>query len=180
MSGAARDRAFASLRSALREILLGRQLSLGLGHGDLWAGNLFYEAGGTAPHDVRISGLIDWDTARKDAPEGWDAGHMAITLRMSKNTEELGPAISALLREGAWSDEEYRQFAEAGLGGPLCRGGDPELQWALVILIWLHHVSAGVAKADGRARNRLWCTANVDRVLLAACNTPPWSRHVEG
>jgi O-antigen/teichoic acid export membrane protein len=175
--GLNREAALEDVRQALGRVLLGRNLSLGLGHGDLWFGNIFFaDAKGTS-RDVVVSGLIDWDTARSDAPPGWDASHLAIAVRVQKSREELGSVVAERLQDGGWSREEQEIFAKAGVGAWLNNDSELEYQWAMLVLMWLHHVAAGVEKSDRKSNNPLWVAANVDRVLAKISQVTPWCRH---
>ncbi len=176
-SGTKRIDAFDTIRSWLRTSMIGREVSLGLGHGDLWAGNIFYSLSELNPISPQVSGLIDWDTARMDAPQGWDAAHLRITLIMQQKRVEMGSVVSDLLREGCWLEDEIARFTKAEIGKMLGNRADPEYQGSMIALAWLHHVAANLSKSDSKAGNRLWTAANVDRVLFAWSEPPAWKRY---
>jgi hypothetical protein len=74
---------------------------------------------------------------------------------------ELGGVIVALL--GDAGSELRSSLDQAAQQGP----GDPIPTRALVLLCWLRHVAANLAKSDRYARHRAWRHYNVDLVLDA-------------
>lgn len=64
---------------------------------------------------LRLSGLVDWDTCRYDAPVAVDACQLGLSDRMEQNGEEFGLVVRDLLREGHWTEKEAAIFLAAGL-----------------------------------------------------------------
>jgi len=155
------------LRQDLRRILIGRNLPLGRGHGDLSPGNVLFGDGDVRHRGFRLSGLIDWDNSRADAPLAVDLYHFALTLKMLETGEELGALVRARFLEDR-SDT-------AGIVPPEIQStldtlpgcDDEDGRRAMVTLAWLHHVAANLTKSRRYARNPLWMISNVDRVLSA-------------
>ena len=155
------------LQQDLRRILIGRNLSLGRGHGDLSPGNVLFGDGDARHRRVRLSGLIDWDNSRPDAPLAVDLHHFALTLKMLETGEELGALVRAWLLEDCFDNAgiiapEWQSALDALPG---C--GDEDGRRAMLTLAWLHHVAANLTKSRRYAQNALWMVSNVDRVLSA-------------
>lgn len=160
----------ALLRAELRRVFLGREARLGLGHGDLWAGNLFFTA--DADGAATLSGIVDWDTCRADALAAVDACQLVLTHRMQESGEEYGPVVRALLDDIRWRPEEMAIFAAAGLDD-LWDRADPALHKAIVVLTWLRHVSIVLSQTEKAQRNRFWLLVNVERVLATIARSEP-------
>lgn len=176
-AGAPRDSAaLAHLQSDLRTLFLGREMDLGLGHGDLWPGNLFFS--NDAPDSPpKLSGLIDWDTYRDDAPAALDTFQLCLALRMAQSGEELGPVLRGLLLQGRWGADERAIFTAAAQGRDNAMGDDPALWRGLLLLTWLRHVAMVIGQSEKAATNRFWWRMNVDLVLgTLAHNTKSGAR----
>ena len=164
-AGGGRADALGRLQSELRGVFLGREVALGLGHGDLWPGNLFFTAREFEEGPPALSGLIDWDTCRSDALAALDACQLCLALRMAQSGEELGPVIRALLRKGRWGADERAIFAAAGLLPEFGGNGDPALWRGLLLLTWLRHVAMVIGQSEQAATRRFWGRMNIDLVL---------------
>lgn len=150
-----RREALADLAGILTREFTGSEDRLGLGHGDYSPGNILF--GGRSNTDV--TGIVDWDTARSDAPAGLDARHLALTTRALRTGEELGGTLLSVLKHG-WTDDEAAVLAAAGIAFE----GDRDR--TLTLLAWLSHLGANVAKSKRYGTSRLWLAANLDRVLI--------------
>jgi O-antigen/teichoic acid export membrane protein len=157
-----------------RKFWLGRELRLGLGHGDFGPGNLlFTSAQGPSgleseeAAEIAVSAIVDWDRARADAPSGLDLCHLVLTVRTLLKVQEMGQVVSSMLREPAWSAEEESWLAAAQSSrsdaGGLPR--DRQAIRAMIGLAWLHHVAANLEKSGRYASNRYWTAWNVEKVL---------------
>lgn len=155
------------LRAELRKVFLGRTAPLGLGHGDIWLGNLFFLTDPSEDATLRLSGLIDWDTCRMDSLAALDACQLALTVRMDRSGEEYGPVVRTLLGQGQWTAEETVLFAEAGLQNAFGTENDPELWRGILLLTWLRHVAMVIGQTEHAASRRFWMALNVDLVLAA-------------
>ncbi len=165
--GGCRLEILACLKQELRNVLTGRQIALGRGHGDLSPGNILLKRRDTASDGVFLSGLIDWDNSREDAPVAVDLYHLALSIRMLRTGEELGQIVRSCILErrydigGAAGFELFpTQHFSAGVE-------DAEFHRAMLLLTWLNHVSAVWIKSERYSSNRLWAYSNVHRVLNA-------------
>lgn len=169
---AADDRASRDKRAALpllcaklRKVFVGRTAPLGLGHGDIWPGNLFFRADPEDGSALQLSGLIDWDSCRMDALAALDACQLALTTRMEQSGEEYGPVLRTLLAQGHWTADERAMFAAAGLPDEFFGEADPALWRGILLLAWLRHVAMVIGQSEQAASRRFWMTMNVDLVL---------------
>jgi O-antigen/teichoic acid export membrane protein len=157
--------ALAQLKAELRDIYVGREVALGLGHGDVWPGNLFLMARPTGGDRLALSGLVDWDTYRSDAPAAVDVCQLGLSLRMERSGEELGPVVRTLLLRGHWTEEEQAIFAAAGLQDEFGQANDPAMQRGILLLTWVRHVAMVIGQSERRAAHGYWARVNVDLVL---------------
>lgn len=120
-------------------------------HGDVTPQNLVVR-------DERVVGLIDWeDTVPRSLP-AIDTCHYAITLEMQRTGRELGDVVRGLLDEP--------DLLERLPGWTAPRGGALDAR-VVVIVTWLHHVAAVIAKSTRAARSPVWHARNVTAVLTA-------------
>ena len=145
----------------LRAACVGRWANLGLGHGDLSFGNLFFSDRDITSRDLRVAGLIDWEAYRPDALAQLDASHLGLTVRMARTGEEIGPVVRDFLQSDGWTLEEIAVFRTAGVRDD----NDPLDDKAIVVLVWLRHVATIVRNTEPSLKSRLWLAWNVDRVL---------------
>jgi O-antigen/teichoic acid export membrane protein/thiamine kinase-like enzyme len=160
-----REEDFENLRRALRNVFVGRQVHLGLGHGDLWPGNLFFSQSDDKKHRVSLTGLAEWESSRADSMACLDACHLGLTFRMVRNGEEFGPVVRDFLRNGGWTPEEVVIFGNAGYRAGFDDAADCPQAKAIVVLTWLHHVATRLEKSDKSSRVQIWLAMHVDRVL---------------
>lgn len=125
----------------LRGGLVGRRLRVGRIHGDLCPANLLL-----TPQGDEVTGLIDWERSRPEAPVDLDVIHLMLTTRMAAEKRELGDVVAELLRASELA--------------PWTR--------TLVLLTWLHHIAANLDKAARYRRSPLWRRRNLYPVLAAA------------
>lgn len=156
---------FDSLRRELRHVFVGREMALGLGHGDISPANLFFSEAVGSGDKVEVTGIIDWETSRLDALVALDACHMGLTFQMELSGEELGPVVRDFLEHRRWSDEQQSIFGATGFNCEFGQTSDQRLGRAIVLLTWLHHVATILSKSDRGSNNLLWTTVNVNRVL---------------
>ena len=159
--------ALAWLRGELRKVFLGREAMLGLGHGDIWLGNLFFKGDEAENERLRLSGLVDWDTCRHNALLATDACQLGLSVRMEQSGEEFGLVVREWLRTGHWSVKEQGIFSAAGLQAEFGQDSDPSLRRAIVLLTWLHHVAMVIGQSKNGNWRRFWSVVNVDLVLSA-------------
>ena len=150
----------AELAAALHLALADRPLTVAWSHGDITPGNLLVT--GDA-----VTGMVDWEGARGDRLPELDLATLVITTRAAVQTLEFGETVLALLHR-PWTEEEL-----AVLGSGPNRDLDSS---TLVLLAWLHHIAANLAKSSAYATNRVWLVRNVLSVaatLAPAATTPP-------
>jgi hypothetical protein len=155
--------------SRLASDLLGRTLSVGWIHGDLWPANLLVTGDSAA-----ISGIVDWDSAEGDELALHDRLHLAITTRRLLERKELGPVIAGLLTGAVWTDDDRAVLdspSGAGAGSAATASDDglstlpaPTALW----LFWLRFVEANITRHPELSTDRAWRSANVERVLACA------------
>lgn len=150
-AGASALEALDRIEGELHRSLARRELVTGFVHGDLWAGNLLVDEAG------RISGIVDWESARPRFLPGVDRVHLKATTRALTSKRELGDVVAEML-----SDDLPP--------GP-ARAGDVDDR-TLLLLAWLHHMSSNLTKAARYRRNRHWWRRNVDPVLAAVLGAP--------
>jgi O-antigen/teichoic acid export membrane protein len=164
--GVTRGRMLEAVAATLRGHYGGRRSLLGLGHGDLSPGNVLFSADPSAGGAPRLTGIVDWDGARFDAPAGVDAAHLLMTARAARRGCELGTVVVELLAEGDFAPAE-RAVLEAAYGERAGWIADPRERRAMMLLAWFHHVASNLSKSERYGASRLWMAANVDRVLAA-------------
>jgi O-antigen/teichoic acid export membrane protein len=149
-------RAVDCLRAELRETLGDRLLVTSQVHGDLCPGNLLMSSDARA-----VLGIVDWEQGCERGLAELDLLHVLMTARMQVERRELGAVVVEMLRDPRWRPEEL----------PVARvlvQGDPsttERTRTLVLLAWLHHVSANLGKSTHYGRSRAWVRWNIDPVL---------------
>lgn len=134
---------------------LGRLPSV-LRHGDLWAGNLLVDRGGS------LTGLVDWDAAHPSAVPGADLLQLVATELRRAAHLALGPAF--LTRP--WRSAEFSAAAAAYWPALGISPGDDVLD-AVGVAWWATEVHGTLARLPHRAADERWLETNVDRVLTA-------------
>ncbi|MEM9632442.1 MAG: phosphotransferase [Pseudomonadota bacterium] len=155
------------LREDLRRALIGRQLQLGRCHGDLSPGNVLLMRTSTSSSNIEISGLVDWDNSKSDAPLALDLFHLAVTTRMLGSGEELGQIVRTSVMEGSFEFEDILGFALEPMKSASISMDDRDFNKSMFLLTWLHHIKSNLTKSERYRGNWLWMRANVDRVLTA-------------
>ncbi|MCA1690964.1 MAG: aminoglycoside phosphotransferase family protein, partial [Actinobacteria bacterium] len=112
--------------------------------------------------DGRITGVVDWERASPADLPHHDLFHLLVYARMSATRCEVGDVVASILGGGAWDDEEQAiidvaMAADGGVGGQAV---------APLLLFWLRHVSLTLTQEPHRAKDWVWMTRNVERVLI--------------
>ena len=144
-----------ALRTELRAWLAGATLRLGFIHGDYWSENLMADR-----RDLRVTGIVDWDSADSANMVAHDLLHFVLYSRKLLRGSEIGAEICrALGPDPGWQPEEQpaidRVAATRDAGGfrvPL-------------LLYWLRIVSENFARQPAATRRRTWVSDNIDAVL---------------
>jgi hypothetical protein len=147
------------LRDELSADLIGSGVITAYTHGDFWLGNLLF-AGSSTPWVVH--GIVDWEQAAAGRPGAVDVAHLLLTTRACERHQELGAVVAGFLHGETWTPWERAILARSTAAGIA-----PIAPRPLVLITWLHHISAGLAKAERNRRAKVWTAANVDRVLEA-------------
>lgn len=143
------------LDGGVRDCLSGRQMEVGLVHGDLCPGHVMVDSSG------HVVGVVDWEHARDGYPVLLDSFALMLSIRAQQQRSELGSVVVDLLGTGRLSRDERRWM---GVDGQT----DAQLSRALVLLTWLHLVTTEARESPKGAVGTVWRSLNVDRVLLAA------------
>lgn len=165
--------AFENLAGDLRRVLIGRHMPLGLGHGNLWPGNLHFARPADNPSQLELISVTGWNRVRSDAPKAIDACHLTVTFRRLVTGDELGKIYHSLLIGGGWMPGEAATLEELGLDGQIGDDAEQDLRWAFFVLTWLQQVAGNLSSSKLFAKNRLWNKANVKYVLDTALATAP-------
>jgi hypothetical protein len=147
-----------ALAERLHRALEGRRVTASCTHGDLWLGNVLLDrpSAATGVKDLpRVTGLIDWENARRCGLPDVDLVHLWLTAQ----PVELGAAVLNALREPA----PTLRACWAELSAPL---PNPDLEpHDLVLLAWLWHVTAELGRSTLHRPSRVWVACNVTPVL---------------
>lgn len=169
-----------ALRHRAIEAFLGEQRAfwkgysrLGWCHGALDASRITFAAKFKrprkhAPAKRAVAGIAGWEGARRDAPDGFDACCLALSMRMLMRGEEIGEVAREVMRGGRWDTEEREWLLAGALEGAASSAWvyDARATRARVGLAWLHHVAARLEDTANLCHGRLWVAANIDRVLV--------------
>lgn len=146
------------LAHQLRESLVGRELTTGRIHGDLWLGNLL-----AVPDVDELTGIVDWDQSASDELLLHDLLHLLLYTRRLLRGRQLGELVRQVLGGDPWTPQEQAVLDAAGSGGAAARL-EPTVP---ILLYWLRHTAAHVRQQPRRATPRLavWGRRNVVPVL---------------
>jgi aminoglycoside phosphotransferase (APT) family kinase protein len=138
--------------------LLDRRLAVSWIHGDFVPGNIL-----VAREPVHVTGIVDWELARRDDLPLVDIVTLLLAARMHASRRELGRVVCDWLAGAGWTADERRLIdaASSGLPGEAIDGR------TLVLLCWLRHVSGNLAKASRYATGESWQRRNVRPVAEA-------------
>jgi aminoglycoside phosphotransferase (APT) family kinase protein len=146
------------LRGELRDALAGRRLAVGWIHGDYVPGNIVVD-----PATARVTGIVDWELARPADLPLVDVATVLLAARMEAARHELGRVACDFLAGARWTAAEQRVVDAARAGLP----GEPVDGRTVVLLCWLRHGSANLAKASRYATHERWRRANIVPVVSA-------------
>lgn len=142
-----------------RGFWLGRDEELGRCHGDCTPDNLMFEDG---PEGPRLTGILDWEQTRPDAPAELDLALLILAMRMHDQAGQMGDVVRQMLDAPNLGAREERWV---GTDAHVPAWDDPDWVRAITGLAWLRHVAGNLEKAHHYGRNRLWLAHNVDWVL---------------
>jgi O-antigen/teichoic acid export membrane protein len=150
-------RAAAGLQSLHRRLtseLLGRPLTIARLHGDPSFDNLLF-----SPDGAEVTGMVDWESSGPGVPE-LDLVGLVLARRAHLGTEEMGTEVLDLLANG-WSADERELLGSSWSVNAHVR------PTTFVLLAWLGHVGANLAKTERYGHNGWWVRHNVVQVLEA-------------
>jgi O-antigen/teichoic acid export membrane protein/aminoglycoside phosphotransferase len=156
-----RHRRCADIGDELRRYWTSTAIRLGPAHGDFCPDNLLVERDDAAGA-MRPCGLVDWGGFRPDAPAGFDACTMAMTLRSASSDRQLGQVVRDLLRQPVWTAAERAWMASGGAEPWM---SDETALRAMVLLVWLHHIDANLEKSTRYRARSYWGLVNIRLVL---------------
>lgn len=148
---AAAPAALDRLAESLYQVLMGRQVTAAAVHGDFWPGNVLVSTSEAVPE---VTGIVDWENARRIGLPDTDIVHWWL----AGQPEELGAAVRRALATPAWAAAELAALP-VKLPNPQFAIGD------IVLLTWLGHVGAGVARATRNHVSPMWLARNVRPVM---------------
>ncbi|HEX8156437.1 MAG TPA: phosphotransferase [Solirubrobacteraceae bacterium] len=159
------------LRAELHEVLGDRRVATSQIHGDLCPSNLLMSSDARA-----VLGIVDWEQGCERGLAQLDLLHLLMTARMQVERCELGAVVVQMLRDPRWRPEELPVARVVAQGEP-----SPKAQTrTIVLLTWLHHISANLGKSTRYGRSRAWVRWNIDPVLAQILGESALSRRQLG
>lgn len=122
-------------------------------HGDLWAGNLFVIR-------KRLTGVIDWDGARRGGVPGTDLLHLAVSDRRQR----AGGDIGAVWLERPWRSERFVR-STATYWRSFDLRPEPRVLDAIGAAWWAGWLRQALQRHERRLGDERWLGANVTVVL---------------
>ena len=139
------------LNAELRSALIGQHVIACSVHGDYVPANIVLD-----PDDLKVSGILDWESARACDLPALDLAQLILAVRMLVRRREFGEVVLDALAAG-WTEDEQVLLANVPDGSLPAR--------ELVLLAWLRHTASMLTKAPSYADNWLWTRANLEPVL---------------
>ena len=150
-SGADRG-ALERLVGVLHRSVEGHEVTLGWAHGDLHPGNVLVAEG-------VVQGIIDWGGACNKSLPVLDLVHWLLTTELTGGPRELGGRVAGRLgAPRCWTGAEQRLLLSVPGGAELPAR-------VLLLLSWLQHVQANLAKSERYSASPVWLRRNVLPVL---------------
>jgi hypothetical protein len=160
-SWAAAPAALDRLAEELKGSLLNRRVTAAAVHGDFWSGNVLIRTTETGPE---VTGIVDWENGRRVGLPDTDLVHWWLTAQ----PVELGAAVRRALTTPDWTASELSALPVALPNNELAAEN-------VVLLTWLGHVGAGLARATRNPLSPVWVTRNI-RPVEQWFSTPVTSR----
>lgn len=146
------------LTHELQGSLKGKRLTVSWVHGDFSPGNILVTADAG-----EVTGVLDWDQATPEDLPQLDLVLLFLSTRMLSQRRELGDIVGEMLNGAEWTSSERDLLKAAQESLP----GDAMGMRELVLLAWLRHVAANLAKSTRYLGHRLWTAKNIEAVLLS-------------
>ena len=141
-----------AVRGEVRSAMHGVALSTSLIHGDFWPSNLLLDPGTGA-----ITGIVDWESADRNALPFHDALHLVLYTRKLVARSQLGWEVRRALEGAPWSAAERAVLDPATPGGSELR--------PMLLLYWLRQIAVNLDRQPDLTRRRKWRRENVEVVL---------------
>ncbi|MCB0209645.1 MAG: phosphotransferase [Anaerolineae bacterium] len=148
---------FNHLALELEAALLNTTFSVSWIHGDFVPENILVTKSGD-----EVVGIVDWELAEPDSLPQIDCGTLFLSIRMWTQGREIGEIVRDFLQEATdWTPDEQSLLATAQDRLP----GQSLNTRQLVLLCWLRHIAANLAKSTHYASHRLWIAKNISSVI---------------
>ena len=149
------------LKVKMKQYLLHKELTLSWIQGDYWPQNILI-----TPDGSRITGIVDWDQARRCDLPYLDFVNLFLSTRRLNEEREIGEVIVEVLNQNCWRSMEQQVWErEARIIG----GFEPGIR-ETVLLFWLRHVSSNLTKSNRYPANPIWVLKNFVTVVEALKN----------
>jgi aminoglycoside phosphotransferase len=156
--GSAEDgRVLETIRHELHAALEHRKVTVAFIHGDFWSENLLWDA-----RTMRITGVVDWDSADPSGLPAHDLLHLVLYSRKLLHGSEIGTEICrAIGGDASWRPEERRVIDSLEVAPA---NGHVSFR-THVLLYWLRLVTTNLARQPETTRQRRWIADNIDAVV---------------
>jgi aminoglycoside phosphotransferase len=144
---AATPAALDRLANTLHDSLTGRQVTAAVVHGDFWSGNVLVRSTGAGPE---VTGIVDWENALRVGLPDTDL----VYWWLADQPVELGTAVRHALDSPGWADVQLAAL-------PVARPNPQVPVEDAVLLTWLGHVGAGLARATRNPLSTMWVARNI-------------------
>jgi hypothetical protein len=145
--------ALGRLAAALRAELASGPLPVGWTHGDFYPGNVLVGDGG------QVTGILDWSQARPLDLVPLDLAFWLLAGPAPGQPRDIGRRVATRLASGRYWTPEEGCLLQAVMPGLPAAGR------SLLMLAWLRHVAANLAKSARYASSPLWSRRNILPVL---------------
>jgi thiamine kinase-like enzyme len=145
------------MMTELHGALMGKTVPVSWVHGDFSPGNILLTADAG-----EVTGILDWDQASPEDLPQLDLVLLFLSMRMLSQQRELGDIVGEMLEGAEWTSNELDLLNAAQASLP----GETVGMRELVLLAWLRHVAANLAKSTRYFGHRLWTAKNIEAVLL--------------
>ena len=151
------------LAATLHESLTGQRVTAAAVHGDFRSGNVLVRTTEVGPE---VTGIVDWGNALRVGLPDTDLVHWWLAGRPI----ELGAAVRQTLDSPGWADAQLEAL-------PVTRPNPQVPVEDAVLLTWLGHVRAGLARATRNPLSPIWVARNI-RAVLQYFAVPTGSRRI--
>lgn len=148
---------FNRLAIELQTALLSHTFTVSWIHGDFVPENILTTKDGKA-----VLGIVDWELAQPDSLPQIDLGTLFLSIRMWTRQREIGEIVRDLVQgKVGWTPAEQSLLDTSQEMLP----GRSLSTRELVLICWLRHIAANLAKSTHYANHQLWIAKNVLTVI---------------